>query len=281
MPTVRSKDIFIQIKTALSSVYDERESMAIAKNYLIDRLHIDSIKLALNTEIAVDESLLKHDLRQLANGSPYQHIVGFTEFYGRNFLTNKHALIPRPETEELVDWIVKEYKDLAPAILDIGTGTGCIPISLKAEIPSASCMGMDISTDALAVARNNATKNNAEVDFLELDILKEDLLANTYDIVVSNPPYIPNSDKVSMHKNVLDHEPAIALFVDDQEPLIFYQAIAKKSREALKKGGVLFFEIHENFGHQVTELLASLGYSGIELKKDLQGRDRMIKANWA
>ncbi|MFT6871738.1 MAG: release factor glutamine methyltransferase, partial [Roseivirga sp.] len=237
MPTARSKDLFQQILSSLSDVYDERESMAIAKNYLADRLHIDRMKLSLNTEIAFDESLLRHDLRQLVNGTPYQHVVGFTIFYGRKFLTNKHALIPRPETEELVDWIVKDNEMSAPMILDIGTGTGCIPISLKGEIPEASCTGVDVSEEALKVAKNNASKNELTIKFSKLDILKEDLSEKEFDIIVSNPPYIPNADRALMHKNVIDYEPDIALFVDDASPLIFYQAIAEKAISSLKTGG--------------------------------------------
>ena len=277
MPTARSKDLFQQILSSLSDVYDERESMAIAKNYLADRLHIDRMKLSLNTEIAFDESLLRHDLRQLVNGTPYQHVVGFTIFYGRKFLTNKHALIPRPETEELSDWIVKDNEMSAPMILDIGTGTGCIPISLKGEIPEASCTGVDVSEEALKVAKNNASKNEMVVDFSFLDILKEDLSEKEFDIIVSNPPYIPNADRALMHKNVLDYEPDIALFVDDRTPLVFYQAIAEKAIISLKKGGKLYFEIHENSGAEVCQLLSALGYSDIELRKDLQGKDRMVR----
>ena len=277
MPTARSRDLFQQILSSLSDVYDERESMAIAKNYLADRLHIDRMKLSLNTEIAFDESLLRHDLRQLVNGTPYQHVVGFTIFYGRKFLTNKHALIPRPETEELSDWIVKDNEMSAPMILDIGTGTGCIPISLKGEIPEASCTGVDVSEEALKVAKNNASKNEMVVDFSFLDILKEDLSEKEFDIIVSNPPYIPNADRALMHKNVLDYEPDIALFVDDRTPLVFYQAIAEKAIISLKKGGKLYFEIHENFGAEVCQLLSALGYSDIELRKDLQGKDRMVR----
>lgn len=277
MPTARSKDLFEQIRTTLSDLYDERESLAIAKNYLADRFHIDSIKLALNTAVTIDESLLRHDLRQLVNGTPYQHVVGFTIFYGRKFLTNKHALIPRPETEELVDWIVKENEVSMPMILDIGTGTGCIPISLKGEIPNASCTGIDVSEEALKVAKNNASKNEMTVKFSKLDILKEDLPEKAFDIIVSNPPYIPNADKAIMYKNVLDYEPGIALFVNDESPLVFYQAIAEKGTHSLKKGGKLYFEIHENFGKEVCGLLSSLGYSNIDLRKDLQGKDRMVR----
>ncbi len=281
MPTAKSKDLFERIKDALINTYDERESLAITKNYLADRFHIDGMKLALNTEVSFDESLITHDLRQLANGTPYQHVVGFTIFYGYKFLTNQHALIPRPETEELVDWIIKENHITNPSILDIGTGTGCIPISLKAEISEANCTAIDISEDALTLAQNNAIKNEVKVEFLKLDILSDDIIRNGFNIIVSNPPYIPNADKAKMHKNVLDYEPGLALFVDDESPLVFYQAVAEKAVKSLKKDGKLYFEIHESFGEEVGAILSTLGYTNIVLRKDLQGKDRMVRATLA
>ncbi|OEK03216.1 protein-(glutamine-N5) methyltransferase, release factor-specific [Roseivirga sp. 4D4] len=278
MPQAKPKDIFKRITSSLTETYPERECVAIAKNYLADRFHIDSIKLAINSPMAIDESLLTHDLRQLANGTPYQHVVGFTIFYGRNFICNQHALIPRPETEELVDLIIKENDIEAPSILDIGTGTGCIPICLKAEIQDADCVGMDISGQALELAKNNAYKNNIDINFRKGDILSEGLPSNQYDIIVSNPPYIPNADRSIMHTNVLDHEPDIALFVEDNDPLVFYRTIAEKALTSLRPKGKLYFEIHENYSSQVLDLMDKLGYADICIKKDLQGKDRMISA---
>ncbi len=278
MPHAKPKDIFNRITNLLIETYPERERMAIAKNYLADRFHIDSIKLAINSPIAIDDSLLTHDLRQLANGTPFQHVIGFTIFYGRKFICNKHALIPRPETEELVDLIIKENDIEAPSILDIGTGTGCIPICLKAEIPGAECIGMDISNKALELAKKNADKNDIDVYFKKGDILSEGLQSNQYDIIVSNPPYIPNADRQIMHTNVLDYEPEIALFVEDSDPLIFYRIIAEKALEALKSKGKLYFEIHEDYSLEILELLGGLGYTDIRIEEDLQGKDRMISA---
>ncbi len=277
MPTARSKDLLERIKDELITTYEERECLAIAKNYLADRLRIDGMKLALNAEVAYDDSLITHDLRQLANGTPYQHVVGFTIFYGYKFLTNQHALIPRPETEELVDWIIKENTIAKPSILDIGTGTGCIPISLKAEISGANCTAIDISEEALSLAKKNVSKHEVKVEFLKLDILNEDIGQDAFDIIVSNPPYIPNADKAKMHKNVLDYEPGLALFVEDESPLVFYQAVAEKAVKSLKKDGKLYFEIHESFGEEVGAILRTLGYANIELRKDLQGKYRMVR----
>jgi len=279
MPHAKPKDIFNRIVSSLVDVYPERERLAIAKNYLADRFHIDSIKLAINSPQPINESLLTHDLRQLAKGTPYQHVVGFTIFYRRKFVCNQHALIPRPETEELVDLIIKENKIEDPFILDIGTGTGCIPICLKAEIHNAQCLGIDISSEALELANKNADKNEVDVEFSQVNILKEGLKPAQYNIIVSNPPYIPNADRAIMHPNVLDHEPDIALFVKNDDPLIFYRIIAKKALEALRPKGKLYFEIHENYGSEIFELMRSIGYVDICIHKDLQGKDRMISAH--
>lgn len=278
MPTVKAKDLFKELKDTLLSIYDERESIAIAKNYLLDRFHLDAVKLAMNSETSISKSLLSNDLKKLKSGIPYQYVVGFTIFYGRKFITNKHALIPRPETEELVDWIINENSIESPSILDIGTGSGCIPISLKREIESSFCSGLDVSAEALALAKTNARNNDAEINWAKKDILNDDLPDRTYDIIVSNPPYIPVSDKSLMHKNVLDYEPEVALFVYDNDPIIFYREIAKKAVKTLKSNGKLYFEIHEGFATDVVDLLNTLDYKKVEVKKDLQGKDRMIRA---
>ncbi len=280
MPKAKAKDLFKAIKEALTTVYDEREGVSIAKNYLLDRLRIDSIKLALNSEIVYDEGLFSHDLRRLKNGIPYQHVVGFTEFYGLRFISNKHALIPRPETEELVDWIIRENEQLSPDILDIGTGTGCIPICLKKEIQDSKCIGIDVSEEALTLAKTNAKKNEAEIEFMVQNILIDDLPNQQFDIIVSNPPYIPDADKEMMHRNVLEHEPGLALFVPDSDPIIFYTTIAQKATERLKNEGYLYFEIHECFGNEIESMLISTGYTDVIVKKDMQNKDRMIRAIW-
>lgn len=279
MQSAKIKDLFDEIKSRLIALYDERECESIAKNYLLDRFQFDAIQLAMNREVEYDQTLFQNDLDQLESGIPYQHVVGFTYFFGHKLITSPDALIPRPETEELVDWIVKDNRNTSPVIIDIGTGTGCIPISLKSELPNSICSGIDVSEEALALARNNAQALGVDVTFDTCDILKEHLPDELYDVIVSNPPYIPQSEKQRLHKNVIAHEPHLALFVADQDPIIFYRAIAEKALTSLKSGGALYFEIHEGFGINVIEMLNTLGFKEINLAQDLQNKDRMIRAN--
>ena len=210
-----AKDLLRQVINELANLYEEREVSALARHYLHDRFHVDSMKLAMNSPIHFDEKLMLHDLRLLRAATPLQHVVGFGEFYGRRFKCGPEALIPRPETEELVDWIIQGIGELGNweiSVLDIGTGTGCIPITLGLEAPKIQTQGIDISEGALSLASKNAEQLKANTTFHQLDILKEELNGQ-YNIIVSNPPYIPESDKVQMHSNVLEHEPELALFV--------------------------------------------------------------------
>ena len=282
MPVVSAKSIHQQVFEAIEPLYGKREAGSIAAAYLIDRWHIDRIKLSMNMEFAVDEQLLKSDIRKLAQGMPLQHVVGFREFHGHRLQTNHHALIPRPETEELVEWIIESVFDSNSAsilkLLDIGTGTGCIPISVDLAFDHVECIGADISKEALKLADTNAKRLGSGAHFQVLDVLTQDLECGTFDIIVSNPPYIPERDKAEMHKNVLDFEPGLALFVSNEDPLIFYRAIAQKSALTLKKGGYLFFEIHEKYSDEVMKLLSDKGYEEIELRQDINGKDRMVKA---
>lgn len=218
------------------------------------------------------------DFDRLKKGDPIQYIIGKAPFYGREFFVTPATLIPRNETEELVHLIINENKGKGLKILDIGTGTGCIPISLKLEMNDPLVFGLDISEDALEVARKNSKEYHAEVEFFACDILREEIPLLDLDIVISNPPYIPEQGKTEMHRNVLDYEPGLALFVPDKDPLLFYRAIGKKGKSLLKKGGKLYYEIHEYYGNQVIELLENLGYSSIQLIKDLNGKDRMVSA---
>lgn len=279
MQSAKIKDLFDEIKNRLIVLYDDRELESIARNYLLDRFQFDAIQLAMNRAVNYDRTLFEKDLIQFESGVPYQHIIGFTYFFGHKFITNPDALIPRPETEELVDWVIKNHKNGSPSILDIGTGTGCIPISLKCELSNSTCYGMDISEEALSLAQRNAKALNVEVAFVKADILKERLPDSTYDVIVSNPPYIPQAEKQFLHKNVTEHEPDIALFVADDDPIIFYRKIAKKALTSLKTGGTLYFEIHESFGKEVLQMLESFEFQNIELTKDLQNKDRMIRAS--
>ncbi len=215
---------------------------------------------------------------RLKKNEPIQYIIGETEFYGLPFKVNKHTLIPRPETEELVDWVISEIPPLGfRGILDIGTGSGCIAVSLAKNLPNAKVSALDISMEALKVARENAQINTVTIDFFPCDILKAEQLPEKYDIIVSNPPYVRESERDKMQPNVLNHEPASALFVEDKEPLVFYQAIARLSKTVLNPGGVLYFEINEYLGKDLQEVLTTEGFGKIIVKKDIFGKDRMLK----
>ncbi len=228
-----------------------------------------------------EETLIKEYTERLLQHEPVQYVLNESWFCGIKFYVDKNVLIPRPETEELVGWIVNEYKvrDKELKIIDIGTGSGCIPISLKRKLTAAEVWSCDISTGAIEVAKKNAASANTTVNFMELDFLNKaerDKLP-AFDIIVSNPPYIPEKDKAQMNPNVLNYEPGTALFVPDNDALIFYAAIADFGKLHLKENGNIFFEIHEDLGKAVVELLQSKGYTA-ELKKDMQQKDRMVKS---
>ncbi|RZL40030.1 MAG: peptide chain release factor N(5)-glutamine methyltransferase [Pedobacter sp.] len=232
----------------------------------------------------------KNILNDLSKGNPIQYVFGEAEFYGLKFKVNPSVLIPRPETEELVEWILECCKSSGYNgldgneidVLDIGTGSGCIPIALKKHMPNANVSALDISIEALATAKENAELNNLTVDFIEGDILNHSIVQSfnhsKLDVIVSNPPYIKEDEKPAMHKNVLANEPHIALFVSNENPLVFYTAIADFAKANLKINGLLFFEINEYLGKETMEMLASKGFVNIELRKDMQGKDRMILA---
>lgn len=219
---------------------------------------------------------LQADFEKLKTGEPIQYILGHGPFYGREFTVTQDTLIPRNETEELVHLIIKENPKPNLKILDIGTGTGCIPISLALEMNSPEVFALDISEKALEVASENADKLHAKVRFSKCDILKEIPQVEELDILVSNPPYIPIEEKGQMHQNVLDYEPDLALFVRDEDPLIFYLAISEKGKKLLKPSGKIYFEINERFGNAVADLLETLGYQNVRIIKDLNGKDRMV-----
>lgn len=238
--------------------------------------------LILNPDQELSESeILKflYGIKDLKKNKPVQYVAGLTWFYGLEIGVSEGVLIPRPETEELVDWIVKDYSN-ALFIADVGTGSGCIPLALRSNLPNAKVLGLDISVVALEIASKNASKLNLEVDFSEFDALNwyQYKFEDKFDVIVSNPPYIPHSDKELMHENVLLFEPELALFVPNDSPLLFYQAIADFANSNLKIGGALFFEIHESFGEDTLKMLQNKGFSNLELRQDLQGKDRMIKA---
>ncbi|QHI34763.1 Release factor glutamine methyltransferase [Kordia antarctica] len=252
---------------------------------------LERFALALDPEIVItkeQETPLFSALSELKLQKPIQHILGKAHFFGLEFTVNEHTLIPRPETEELVQWILDDIKTAnSPTktyrILDIGTGSGCIPIALKKNIPNAVISAIDISEKALEVANENAITNEVQIQFVQADVLVLDDLNLfeeeniRFDIIVSNPPYVRNLEKEAMHKNVLDFEPDSALFVDDHDPLIFYDKIAHLAKAHLQSNGSLYFEINQYLGKEMFDLLKKKEFKNIELRKDIFGVDRMMK----
>lgn len=224
-----------------------------------------------------DITRIREIVHRLKKYEPVQYILGETEFYGLMLNVNPSVLIPRPETEELVEWIVKSNINDNSRILDIGTGSGCIALALKSVLNNAEVSGIDISEKALEVARLNAVKNGLEVNFFQGDILNwEDMKTGVYDIIVSNPPYIRESERILMSPNVLEFEPENALFVPDNDPLVFYRSVAGFALKNLAEKGKLFFEINENLATGMKEMLHDSGFSNVEIRKDINGKDRMI-----
>lgn len=271
------------ISDRLSSIYSRQEIESLSRLIFKKITGFTRLQVHLNqheTISAANLAQIKEITDRLTQFEPIQYILGETEFYGLTLRVNRAVLIPRPETEELVDWIIQDCRLRNPAILDIGTGSGCIPISMMKNIPGASAEGWDISTDALMVAKENAEINHVEINFILADILSPGLPSHPkkFDIIVSNPPYVTISEQTLMSSNVIDYEPHIALFVPDAEALVFYRAIADMAQISLKPGGNLYFEINEKYGHEITELLISKGFINILLKKDINGKARMIKA---
>lgn len=217
-------------------------------------------------------------IRGLRSNEPIQYLLGSTEFYGLKFKVNPHVLIPRPETEELIRWIAEDCKESNNSILDLGTGSGCIAISLKKEIPHAIVHGVDKSISALNLAKKNAELNKIGVEFFAFDILNQESLGfMSFDLMVSNPPYVTLEDKKVMAKNVVDYEPHLALFVSEGDPLIFYRRIVDLAEGHLVKGGKIFFEINESFASEIRSLLTDRGFTSVEIRKDLNSRYRMAK----
>jgi release factor glutamine methyltransferase len=272
-------DLLPYYKTKLEGIYDSSEIENIF--YLIcDYKHglsrID-IKIS-NTQLSESELLLHRSfVKRLITNEPVQHIIGETEFFGLPFIVNPNVLIPRPETEELIDLVLSTTKNSELTILDIGTGTGCIPITLKSNLPSTNVFAIDVSEEALETAIKNSTLNNVNINFIHKNILTEDLNdLPLFDIIISNPPYVLESDKLKMSKNVLDFDPELALFVADDNPLLFYKRITTLAVEKLNQNGQLFFEIHENFGEATKQLLIDAGFTKTKIVKDMQGKDRIV-----
>jgi release factor glutamine methyltransferase len=228
----------------------------------------------------VDPAQLNADFQRLLMGEPIQYILGEAPFYGRSFAVTRDTLIPRNETEELVHLILKENPNSGLRILDLGTGTGCIPISLALELKNPEVYALDVSAAALAVAHQNATTLGARVHFIEGSLLEKPLELSKLDLIVSNPPYVPLRDQAEMHVNVLNFEPHLALFVPDDDPLVFYRAIGEWGQQLLKSGGKLYLEIYENLADELVQLLLSQGYEELRVQQDLNGKYRMLSAIW-
>ena len=265
--------------SGLEELYSTEEARNSTFLVIEKKLGMKRHQILLNKDQEAEhiEKELNQILNELKTGKPVQYVLGETEFCGLKLKVNEHVLIPRPETEELVYWI-KESISVNSKILDIGTGSGCIAIALKHFLPESEVYALDVSEKALDVARKNSFINNCEVHFFTRNILKDDLSdLPQFNVIVSNPPYVTNSEKDLMHKNVLNFEPQSALFVPDDDPLIFYKRITEVSKVKLKTSGNLFFEINEQFGTEVNNLLLNSGFSSVEIKKDLQGKERMVR----
>lgn len=273
------REIFNLITKAIEPMYGVEEARQIAEMIVLAKGNISRNNLIIepNKELIIDE--LENIIEELQKWRPVQYIIGHADFCDMELRVREGVLIPRPETEELVEWIASESKPEA-TVLDIGTGSGCIAIALKRAIQNSSVWAMDISTKALEIATTNGALYAPEVRFIEGDALAEfDRLFDTkFDVVVSNPPYIPQSDISLMRANVTEHEPETALFVPDNDPLLFYRAIAQTSRHLLNDGGKLYFEIYEALATEMIAMLKSEGYDNVILREDFRGKPRMICA---
>jgi release factor glutamine methyltransferase len=260
---------------------DEKESivyMLIEKFFGLDRAEViseRSLTLSESQKQNLDEAI-----EQLNRSEPVQYVLGVADFFGRKFKVNSFVLIPRQETEEVVAWVIQKVRQLsdAPNILDIGTGSGCIGVTLAREISSSKIFASDVSLDALSVAEENARAHDVDISFMNHSILKQDLPFRMFDVIVSNPPYIAETESKMMDENVLGFEPHLALFVPDDDPLIFYKAIATRGFSALKNRGFVAVEINERFGEEVKNTFEHAGYTNVQIHKDIQKKDRFVTA---
>ena len=283
---MKLKEFKLLFSESLSEIYPKKEIDSFFYILMEEKLKLQRIDTVLNPDFLIDTAtvvVLKIILKRLQKEEPIQYILGKTEFYGLPFLVDKNTLIPRPETEELVEWILSEIQKIQGgnqktplAILDIGTGTGCIPITLAKNTVNTVITAIDISAAALRVAKKNAVLNSVPVNFIMLDILKTTQLPQKYNLIVSNPPYVRELEKVEISANVLENEPHLALFVANKNPLVFYDKIADLAKQQLNENGMLFFEINQYLGKETVKMLEEKGFQNIQLKKDLSGNDRML-----
>ena len=279
------KAVKAYFKERLIGFFTESEIKFMLKEAVIERLKLSSSEYLLCDEQLLSESDLlffRSIVKRLLNNEPFQYVIGKTEFFGLEIKTDKRALIPRPETEELVQWVTESIqKDKTYQIADICTGSGCIALGLRSYFEKSIITATDFSLDALELTKENSANLNLPLKILQIDATTSnefELPINSFDCWVSNPPYIPINDKIKMEKNVLEFEPEMALFVENEDPLLFYREIGKNALVHLKPAGLLFFELHEDLAKETMQLIMGLGFVNIELRKDLQGKDRMLKA---
>ena len=283
---MKLKEFKLLFSESLLETYPKTEVDSFFFILMEEKLELQRIDTVLNPDFLIDAATvvaLKTTLERLQKEEPIQYILGKTEFYGLPFLVDKNTLIPRPETEEIVEWILSEIHEIQGgsqktplAILDIGTGTGCIPVTLAKNTVNTIITAIDISAAALRIAKKNAVLNSVSVNFITQDILKTTQLPQKYDVIVSNPPYVRELEKVEISANVLANEPHLALFVPDKNPLLFYDKIADLAKQQLNENGILFFEINQYLGKETVKMLEEKGFQNIQLKKDLFGNDRML-----
>lgn len=268
-------------KSVLSACYPDdeiRNIFFLVSEHLLNYSKIDILLKSDEPISAETAEKFNQVLARLKNWEPVQYILGSTEFYGLPLKVDQRVLIPRPETEELVDWIIRQEGSRKVSLLDIGTGSGCIAVALAARLSGADVWACDIQNEALAVAAENAQNNGVEIIFFSFDMLNgQSVLPGRYDVMVSNPPYVREGEKAVMRRNVIDYEPATALFVPDADPLKYYRSIALLARRYLKDGGSLYLEINENFPQEVVKLLKNAGLYAVEVKRDLGGKSRMVR----
>lgn len=273
--------IVYYIKQALRDYYPDSEVTAMTKLLLtqVFGMSVTELYAGKDSSFSADEKQqLDNILFRLQKYEPLQYIIGIETFCGLECEVNRHVLIPRPETAELVHWIEQENPAFRGRILDIGTGSGCIAISLAKHLPEAEVTAWDISAEALEVARHNSQRNNVEIKLMHQDVLQATPSEEKFHLIVSNPPYITEREKADMEANVLEWEPETALFVPDSHPLLFYQKIAELGTDMLHPKGKLYFEINREYGNETIDMLKELGYRHIELRKDMAQNDRMIRA---
>lgn len=276
-----SKKLLQYIIDQLTIEESPEEVSSIAHLILEHLFEIDQTEIMLDRSVNItgtQEKSMNQFLSRLNEFEPVQYILGEAHFFGRKFIVNPSVLIPRQETEELVNLIVKDFTGKKIKFLDIGTGTGCIAITLLKELKGGKAFAMDIDPRTLKTARQNAEKHDVSIDFLLIDIITEPIPIQSLDVIVSNPPYVTQSEKETIKPNVIEHEPERALFVEDNDPLLFYRRIAELSKTALKEGGRIYFEINEWFGEDVQAMLQVMDYSQVEIVKDLNDKNRFVTA---